>query len=372
MSTSRTNRPRFRADHVGSLLRPKELTTAFKQHAAGTLGDLEFVAAQDRAIEAAVAMQEALGLSSITDGEFRRPSYWARFVSRVRGLEVREAAFTFRDEAGHQTGFTAPHVAGPVRRIGPIAADELEFLAKVTTRTPKITLPSPPTMHFWRLDRGVDPAAYHDLPALFADLGRVYREEIADLAARGCTYVQLDEVPLAMLCDEAVRNSVRQAGLHPADLVDHYVRSFQQALADRPPAMTVAVHLCRGNFKGRFLSAGGYEAVAERLFAEIPADTFFLEFDTPRAGDFEPLRFVPPDKAVVLGLVSTKSPILEREDDLLRRIDLAGRWIDRSRLGLSPQCGFASTVAGNPVTIEDERAKLALVVAVADRAWGGS
>src|SRR5689334_10572346 len=228
--TASPARPRFRADHVGSLLRPKELTTAFKQHAAGELGDQAFVAAQDRAIEAAVRMQESLGLASITDGEFRRPSYWARFVSRIQGLEVREAAFTFRDEAGHQAGFTAPHVAGPIRRIGPIAADELAFLAKVTIRTPKITLPSPPTMHFWRLDRGVDPAAYRDLPALFEDLARVYREELADLAAKGCTYVQLDEVPLAMLCDEAVRNSVRQAGLHPADLVEQYLRSFQLAL----------------------------------------------------------------------------------------------------------------------------------------------
>jgi 5-methyltetrahydropteroyltriglutamate--homocysteine methyltransferase len=370
MPPVRSTRPRFRADHVGSLLRPKELTAAFKQHAAGALGDREFTAAQDRAITAAVRMQEALGLEAITDGEFRRPSYWARFVSRVDGLEVKEAAFTFRDDAGHETGFTAPHVAGPVRRVRPIAADELEFLARVTTRTPKITLPSPPTMHFWRLDRGIDPAAYRDVDAMFEDLARVYREEIADLAAKGCTYVQLDEVPLAMLCDDTVRSAVRRAGLDPTELIDRYIGSFQLALRDRPPSLTVATHLCRGNFKGRFLSSGGYEAIAERLFAELPVDTFFLEYDTPRAGDFEPLRFVPPNKSVVLGLVSTKTPVLEKEDDLLRRIDLASQWLDRSRLGLSPQCGFASTVAGNPVTVEDEQAKLALVVKVAERAWG--
>ncbi len=371
MAVRRSNPP-FRADHVGSLLRPKTLTVAFKRRAAGEISDAEFAAAQDEAIRDVIALQESTGLQSITDGEFRRGSYWARFVDRVDGLEVKEALFNFRDEGGHETHFTAPHVATPVRRRRPIAADEYLFLRQSTTRTPKITLPSPPTMHFWRLDRGIDPAAYRRLSDFFDDLGTVYREEMAHLAGLGATYVQLDDVPLAMLCDPAVGAAVTRAGLDPTQLVDQYVRSFQLALHDRAPSMTVAMHLCRGNFKGQFLSAGGYESVAEKLFNEIPVDAFFLEYDTARAGDFEPLRFVPANKTVVLGLVSTKTPALEREDAVIRRIDEAAKHIDQTQLALSPQCGFASTVAGNPLDVDDERAKLALVVRIAERVWGSS
>jgi 5-methyltetrahydropteroyltriglutamate--homocysteine methyltransferase len=225
-------------------------------------------------------------------------------------------------------------------------------------------------MHFWRLDQGIDAGAYDSAAAFFEDLAAVYREEIAHLAALGARYVQLDEVPLAMLCDPAVRRRVRAAGLDPGRLVDDYVGLFQEALRDRPAGVRLALHLCRGNFKGGFLSQGGYEEIAQKLFNEIPVDAFFLEYDSARAGDFEPLSFVPRDKAVVLGLVSSKTPALESADALRRRIDAAGRYIDLDQLGLSPQCGFASTVGGNPVTLDDQKAKLALIVQVAQSVWG--
>ena len=359
----------FRADHVGSLLRPKALTEAFKAHRAGAIGDAAFAAAQDQAIRQAVALQEAAGLKSITDGEFRRPSYWARFVERVAGLEVREALFRFHDEHGHEQAFTAPHVAGPVSRPQAIAVDELEFLRTATRQCAKITLPSPPTMHFWRLEEGISPGVYGDRQAFFADLARVYRAELADLAAHGGTYVQLDEVPLAMLCDPAVRAHVQALGSDPAALIGDYVALFNACLAGRPAGLSVALHLCRGNFKAQFLSEGGYDEIAARLFNEIDVDAFFLEYDSPRAGDFAPLSQVPAEKRVILGLISTKTPELETADRLLARIEAAGRELDADQLGLSPQCGFASTAGGNPVSLADQQAKLALTVTVANRFW---
>ena len=359
-----------RADHVGSLLRPPALTAAFKQHFGGGISDTAFTEIQDAAIRDVVALQESTGMKAITDGEFRRASYWGRFVDRVDGLEVRDAIFNFHDGCGNEAAFTAPHIGGKVRRTRPIAGDEFAFLNDATRETAKITLPSPPTMHFWRLDDGIDPAAYDTAGDFFSDLAKVYREEIADLASQGARYVQFDDVPLAMLCDPAIREKVRAAGLDPAALIDAYVDLFQQSLAGRPDGMVTAVHLCRGNYKGRFLSEGGYEEVAERLFNDIPVDAFFLEYDTDRAGDFAPLRFVPAEKAVVLGLVSSKIGTLESADHLKRRIDNAAAHIDRQQLGISPQCGFASTVGGNPITVDDEKAKLELLVRVADAVWG--
>ncbi|MDP6706277.1 MAG: 5-methyltetrahydropteroyltriglutamate--homocysteine S-methyltransferase [Alphaproteobacteria bacterium] len=358
------------ADHVGSLLRPPALTAAFRQFRAGEIDDAAFAAVQDQAITDAVRLQEEVGLKAITDGEFRRASYWGRFVERVDGLEVRDALFRFHDHAGHESDFTAPHVAAKVRRSRPIAEDEYLFLSEATAETAKLTLPSPPTMHFWRLDQGIDAAAYDSSAAFFDDLAAVYAEEIRHLAGLGLTYVQLDEVPLAMLCDPAVRERVTAAGLDPARLVDDYIGLFARAIEDRPAGMVAAIHLCRGNFKGQFLSEGGYEEVAEKLFNEIPADAYFLEYDTPRAGDFAPLRLVPKGKTAVLGLVSSKTPELEPVDALGRRIDEAARHLALDQLALSPQCGFASTVGGNPIAIETERAKLALVVRVAEKVWG--
>ncbi len=362
--------PPFRAEHVGSLLRPKELTQAFRAHSEGSLDQAGFTEIQDRAIRDVVALQEEAGLRLVTDGEFRRPSYWAHFVNRVDGLTIRQARFRFRDDHGDETDFTAPHVEAKVRRTRGISTDEFAFLDKVATAMPKITLPSPSTMHFWRGAEGIDPGAYGDAEAYFDDLAAVYQTEITALADMGARYLQIDEVPLAMLCDTEVRNRLATSGEDPDELTDAYVRLTNQALAGRPDSVTVGMHLCRGNFKGRYLSEGGYEAVAERLFNDINVDAFFLEYDTPRAGDFAPLRQVPADKSVVLGLVSSKLPELEPVDQLRARIDEAARFIDLERLGLSPQCGFASTVAGNPVTIDDQKAKLSLVVETANLVWG--
>ena len=362
--------PPFRADHVGSLLRPRALVDAFKAHRVGKLDDDAFVAAQGQAIRDVVRRQEAVGLSSITDGEFRRLSYWARFVERVAGLEVRDACFNFHDEAGQNQAFTAPHAASKVRRTQSIAGDEYDFLARCTTETPKITLPSPPTMHFWRLNDGIDPAAYATMGEYFVDLAAVYAEEIADLAARGARYIQLDDVPLPMLCDPLIQSRVRDAALDPEDLIDAYIDLFNRCLEGRPSEVTVAVHLCRGNYKGKFLSKGGYEAIAEKFFNELDVDAFFLEYDTPRAGDFAPLRFMPQEKIAVLSIVSSKTPILEEPDALAARIDEASQYLALQQLALSPQCGFASTVAGNPVSEDDEVRKLSLVVDVAGRVWG--
>ena len=361
--------PPFRADHVGSLLRPAALKHAFREHREGKLGDEEFQRVQDEAIRDVVALQESAGLRSITDGEFRRSSYWAHFVEAVDGLEVKEALFDFKDETGERMAFTAPHVCGKIRRPRPISTGELRFLKSVTRETPKITMPAPSTMNFWRGPEGVDPGVYESADELMSDLARVYREEIADLARAGATYLQMDEVALAMLCDPDVQAAVAARGQDPGELVDRYGGVVNRALENRPLGVTIAMHVCRGNYKGKWLSSGGYEAVAERLFGGAKVDAFFLEFDSERAGDFAPLRFMTKDKHVVLGLISSKTAELENPDHLKRRIDAATKYVPADRLGLSPQCGFASTVAGNPVTEDDERRKLAHVVEVARQIW---
>jgi methionine synthase II (cobalamin-independent) len=243
---------------------------------------------------------------------------------------------------------------------------------RLAARDVKVTMPAPSFLHFFRGRDCADPAVYPDPAAFWQDLVTVYRAEIADLARRGATYVQIDEVPLAMLCDEEVRERVRARGEDPGELIGAYVDAVNRAIADRPASMTVGMHLCRGNLRGHWMASGSYEAIAERLFNEVHVDAFFLEYDTARAGDFSPLRFVPKEKNVVLGLVSTKTPVLEPNEALVRRLDEAGRFVPLERLAISPQCGFASTIGGNPLTEEDERAKLVRVVEVAERVWGSA
>jgi 5-methyltetrahydropteroyltriglutamate--homocysteine methyltransferase len=345
-----------RADHIGSLLRPRRLREAFRRLSGGELG-----AAQDEAIRDAVRMQKDSGLEVITDGEFRRVSYWEKFVRLTQGLEVRDAVFSFHDAEGHESGFTAPYVSGKVERRAPITLDEFQF------ENQKITMLAPSTMHFYRFtDWG---NAYQDPEAFFADLGKVYQAEIAELAKAGCRYVQLDEVAVAILCDPAARDRVKAAGEDPDRLVDLYIDAINQAVTGAPAGVTIGVHVCRGNYKGMYLSEGGYDSVAERFFGRTRVNHFLLEFDTPRAGGFAPLRLVPRDKGVVLGLVSSKTPVLERIDDLQRRADEAARFVDPARLAISPQCGFASTMGGNPLTEADQRAKLELCVEAARMIW---
>jgi 5-methyltetrahydropteroyltriglutamate--homocysteine methyltransferase len=347
----------FRADHIGSLLRPKRLREAFR-----TLSGNELRVVQDECIREVVRLQRECGLEVLTDGEFRRISYWEKFVRLTRGLEVRDAVFTFHDAEGHESKFTAPYVAAKVSRAEPITLDELGF------GNNKITMPAPSTLHFYRFtDWG---SAYGDAREFFADLGKVYQAEIADLAKAGCRYVQLDEVAVAILCDPAAREKVKAEGEDPDRLVDLYIDAINEAVRGKPQGVTVGVHVCRGNYKGMYLSEGGYDSVAERFFGRTNVNHFLLEFDTPRAGGFAPLRHVPKSKGVVLGLVSSKTPVLEKLDELKRRIDEAARYIDAQRLAISPQCGFASTMGGNPLAEADERAKLSLCVNAAKSIWG--
>jgi 5-methyltetrahydropteroyltriglutamate--homocysteine methyltransferase len=348
--------PPFRADHIGSLLRPKRLREAFRN-----LSGAELRAVQDECIREVVKLQKDCGLQVVTDGEFRRISYWEKFVRLTKGLEVRDAVFTFHDAEGHESKFTAPYVCGRVSRQEPITPDELGF------GNSKITMPAPSTMHFYRFtDWG---SAYDKAESFFKDLGKVYQAEIADLAKAGCRYVQLDEVAVAILCDPAAREKVKAGGEDPDRLVDLYVDAINEAVKNRPAQMTVGVHVCRGNYKGMYLSEGGYDSVAEKFFSRTNVSHFLLEFDTPRAGGFAPLRFVPKNKGVVLGLVSSKTPVLEKLDQLKRRSEEAARYIDHERLAISPQCGFASTMGGNPVTEADQRAKLKLCVDAAKEIW---
>ena len=369
MRAAADGRPPFRADHIGSLLRPRNLRQAFRAHAAKELSDADFRAAQDAAIREVVKLQEDCGLEVATDGEFRRISYWEKFVRLTRGLVVRDAVFKFHDEHGHESDFTAPYVAAKVSRAEPITLDEYEFVRKSTSLTGKVTMPSPSTMHFYRFTQYCEPGVYASAKAFFVDLGRVYQQEIADLAKAGCRYVQLDEVALAMLCDPAAQAKVRAAGGDPDELVDLYVDAINESVKGKPAGVVVGVHMCRGNYKGMYLSEGGCTSIAERLFKRAEVNHFLLEFDTPRAGDFAPLALVPKSKGVVLGLVSSKTPALESMDSLRKRIGEASKYIDASRLAISPQCGFASTMGGNPVTEVDERAKLRLCVEAAKAIW---
>jgi 5-methyltetrahydropteroyltriglutamate--homocysteine methyltransferase len=364
-----SGRPPFRADHVGSLLRPPPLRQAFRDHHGKKIDDARFAEIQDQCIRDVVRMQEEVGLAVVTDGEFRRGSYWGRFVERVDGFVIRQAAFNFRDDHGHEVAFTAPYAERKLRRTQPLALDEFMYLAAATTATPKITIPAPSTMHFYRCNDFADKAAYPDVESFFADLTAIFRAEIAGLIEAGCRYIQMDEVAVALLCDPAIRQKVEAAGQQPDRLVDLYIKAINDAVAGAPKDVVFGVHMCRGNFKGHYLAAGGYESVAERFFSETRVNHFLLEYDTERAGDFAPLRFVR-NKGVVLGLISSKLPALESLDVLKRRTDEATKFIDLDRLAISPQCGFASTVAGNPVTEADERAKLKLVVDAARAIWG--
>src|SRR3954470_4673408 len=270
--------PPFRADHIGSLLRPKKLRETFRKHANGEIAERELRAVQDESIRDVIALQEECGMPVVTDGEFRRVSYWEKFVRLTAGLEVRNAVFRFHDAHGHESDFTAPYVRAKVSRSAPITVDEFRFVKQHSARTPKITMPAPSTMHFYRFNDWGERGVYRDASAFFADLGRVYQQEIAELAAAGCRYVQIDEVAVAILCDPAARDKVKAAGDDPERLVDLYIEAINQALVHRPREMKIGVHVCRGNYKGMYLSEGGYDSVAEKFFARTNVDHFLLEF----------------------------------------------------------------------------------------------
>lgn len=364
--------PPFRAEHVGSLLRPAALKHSFQQYREGRIDAAAYESALTEAIRGAVRAQEDAGLQSITDGELGRNSWFGFFFERMDGFRLEPASFRFRDEQGGSYEWPTCYACARVKRRGAIAVGEQQRLASLTRRTPKMTLPAPSAFHFFRFHAPADRAVYADDEAYWDDLVAVYRAEIAALGAAGCRYLQLDEVPLAMLCDPLIREKVRGLGGEPNALVAKYIEVLQRILAERPASMTVGLHLCRGNFRSRWMASGGYEPVAERLFNDTPVDAFFLEYDSERAGDFSPLRWLPAGKQVVLGLVSTKRAALESADELRRRIDAAARHVPMERLALSPQCGFASVAGGNLLTEEEQSAKLRLVVDVAQSAWGSA
>jgi 5-methyltetrahydropteroyltriglutamate--homocysteine methyltransferase len=366
--------PPFRADHVGSLLRPARLIDARERSAAGVITSGERKRIEDDAIAEVVRLQEDLGLAAVTDGEFRRTQWNIDFLSSFANVEVVPGKVTvhFHTEDGDlERTPLALAVTGKLERRGPIFVDHFTYLKQVARALPKITIPSPTSMHF-RGGRGaISRQAYPDMDEFYADLARVYNEEILDLAAAGCRYLQLDEVNFAYLCDPSLRAQVLEnVGEDPETLPHTYARLINAALAGRPAEMAVCVHLCRGNFRGAWVADGGYEPVAEVLFNEIDVKGYFLEYDTARAGSFEPLRFVPKGKIVVLGIVSTKSSVLESKDELKRRIEEASRYLPLEQLALSPQCGFASAAEGNKLTLEDEMAKLRIVVETAHEIWG--
>ena len=363
-------RPPFRADHIGSLLRPPALLAARQAAEEGRLSAEELRAEEDRHIRDAVRLQEDVGLEVVTDGEYRRGIFFGHFGAAVGGFTEMEAEMSFRDAAGAPMRYRAAVVTGRLVRQRGIATDEFRFVRALTRRTPKVTLPSPSSQHFNRWRQGVSERAYPDLEEFFADVTAIYRAELAELAALGATYVQLDDVPLGLLCDPQHRSAFAAKGYDPDAMLDRYIALVNAAVAGRPPGVTVGVHVCRGNNQGKWLAEGAYDFVADRAFAGLEVDAFFLEYDSPRAGGFEPLRHVAPGRSVVLGLVSTKTPALEDADELSRRIDTAARFVPLERLALSPQCGFASTAPGNPLSPDEQRRKLELVVDVARRVWG--
>jgi 5-methyltetrahydropteroyltriglutamate--homocysteine methyltransferase len=364
----------FRADHVGSLIRPERLLAARAQRKAGEIDAPSLKAIEDGCIREVIRLQEDVGLQGITDGEFRRNTWHVDFLTgfdNVREAPGRLEVY-FRNADGTKTDFrpNGMAVVGKLRRTRGIQIGAYRFLSAATKRTPKVCIPSPSLMHFRGGRDAIDRTAYPEMDAFFADLARVYGEEIQDLAGLGLRYLQLDDTNLAYLCDPVFQEAVRAIGEDPAALPGVYCRLINEAVRKRPADMTVCVHLCRGNASTGGVASGGYDPVAEELFGTLEVDGFFLEYDSARAGGFEPLRFVPRGKTVVLGLVTTKNPALESKDDLKRRIGEAAKILPLDQLALSPQCGFSSGAGKRPLTIDDEIAKLRLVAETAQEVWG--
>ena len=372
--TVRTTPP-FRADHVGSLLRPPELLRAREDAAAGRITSDELRAAEDDAIRDAVRMQRDVGLRAVSDGEFRRTSWHMDFIYALDGISTADdkVKVSFHNEKGDIEFMAAAlHVDGKVGVSETIFGDAFSFLADCADgAVPKLTIPSPSMVHYRGGRAAIDESVYPDLDVFWQDLTAAYREEVRRLGELGCTYVQLDDTSLAYLNDPGQRRYVASIGGDPDAQHVEYIRHINEALHDRPEAMSVTTHMCRGNYRSSWVAEGGYEHVAEALFHELEVDGYFMEWDDERSGGFEPLRLLPAGpKQVVLGLVTTKRGALESKDELKRRIDEASRHVSLDQLCLSPQCGFSSTVEGNALTSDEQKAKLTLIVEVADEVWG--
>jgi 5-methyltetrahydropteroyltriglutamate--homocysteine methyltransferase len=363
-------RPPFRADHVGSLLRPAELRAARADLAAGKIARGRLRDIEDRCITHAIRRQEEIGLRAATDGEYRRRYWHFDFLAGLEGVEMYEP-----EQKVQFHGATLQHalrVTGPIGWRKPVFIDDFRFTAAhVKTAVPKQTIPSPSVLHFRGGRRAIDAHVYPELDRFFADLGQAYRGAVHAFADAGCRYLQLDEVNIAYLCDPEQIAGLKARGDYVEGLLDRYAELINTAIVGRPDDMTISIHLCRGNFRSTWIASGGYEPVAEVLFNKIEADAYFMEYDSDRAGGFEPLRFVPRGhKVVVLGIVTSKTGALESKDDLKRRIEQASRYLPLEQLALSPQCGFASTEEGNLLTEEEQWAKLRLCVEVAQEVWG--
>ncbi|HTS63539.1 MAG TPA: 5-methyltetrahydropteroyltriglutamate--homocysteine S-methyltransferase [Candidatus Acidoferrales bacterium] len=365
------NTPPFRADHVGSLLRPAPLKEARNRRERGEISAAELATAEDAAIEWIIARQAAVGLLSATDGEFRRAMWHFDFLEHLDGVQSFRSDHGIAFQGGIETQAKGLRVTGKLGFSGHPMLEHFRFLRDRTSATPKMTIPSPSVLHFRGGRRGVDPGVYPEMEEFYRDLAGAYRRAVQAFAACGCRYLQLDEVNLAYLCDPEQRQMLRNRGDDPDRLPGVYAGMINTAISGRPTNMAITMHLCRGNFRSSWIAQGGYEPVAELLFNEIGVDGYFMEFDTERAGGFEPLRFVPKGKVVVLGIMTSKSGALESVEHLERRIEEAARFVDPDQLCLSPQCGFASTEEGNSLSEDEQWAKLERVVEVAGRVWPG-
>ena len=363
-----------RYDHVGSFLRPEYLLEARAQKAKGEIGAEQLRAVEDRAITEIVKFQEDVGLKSVTDGEYRRTYFHIDFLDKLGGVKS-DIPVTIRKADGSEE--LAPPVmlvVDKVRHVQDIQRADFEYLRSQVSagHTPKVCIPSPTMLHFRGGRAGISKAHYPELePDFYDDVARAYSDELHSLSAAGCTYVQLDDTNLAYLCDERMREAARQRGDDPNELPHRYAGFINKLVAYKPAGMTLAMHLCRGNFKSTHAASGNYEPVAEALLAEMDLDAYFLEYDDDRSGDFRPLRFLPKGKTVVLGLVTTKFGQMESKDALKRRIDEAAKYAPLDQLALSPQCGFSSTVHGNNIAVQAQRDKLRLVIETAQEIWGG-
>jgi 5-methyltetrahydropteroyltriglutamate--homocysteine methyltransferase len=374
-------RPPFRADQVGSLLRPERLKQAREQFLGpqtptGALGphdDPGLKQVEDECIREVIAMQERVGLKAVTDGEFRRRSWWLELILGWEGFEADRtgsAKLKWRNEAGVTQGFSDLNVVGPIRWRPSSVVRAFSFLKQNTKAVPKVTMPAPNCVHYYT---GGKLGYYKEKDAFWADLVAAYRKEISALVEAGARYIQLDDTSIAFICDPAHREYVRSWGEDPMRLLETYAQRINQTIAGLPPDVTITLHQCRGNREGNWAAEGGYDPVAEVLFNRINVNGYFLEYDTARAGGFEPLRLLPKgEKRVVLGLVSSKNARVESADELNRRIEQAAKVAPLAQLALSPQCGFASSIKGNPLGAREQEAKLARIVEVADKVWGSN
>jgi len=378
--------PPFRAEHVGSLLRPANLLQARTEaegdqyrQISGPLKFDQLKQLEDAAIADVVKLQESVGLQVVTDGEFRRRSWFQDFLLSLSGTGIQwvdaektiSAALPFQNDTtveklpGHLV-----RVTGKLKRVKGIFTDHFAFLKKQTGRTPKISIPSPSMLHFWGGRAAIDEAIYPDIEEFWNDAVAAWTAEIADLAALGCTYIQIDDVTFPLICDPHGQDALRARGDDPQKIIETYAGVLNRIVAGTPKGVTLGMHMCRGNNRGKWMGSGGYEYVSEVVLRNVDIPNYFMEYDSDRAGDFAPLRHVPKGKHVILGLISTKTPVLESKETLKRRIGDAEKFLPLDQLCLSPQCGFASNFMGNPVTVEDEKKKLSLVVETAREVWG--